>query len=284
MASNSGVYQRAKRPILSFFFVLWTFPAKCLEVLQSLGKTNPGSFSKEQSIYLSNGKSGAVYGIDDERVWKQFLLEPGQAAIEHRAYQRIGSHPNIVKLLATLEDGSIILERGKVLREVCRSPLANEIPIQRKLRWLTQAATGYQHLHDCNIIHADVGCNNMILTKKDNLKLIDFEGCSIDNEPADACYEWFSYKHSIPQVTRKTDIFAFGCAIYEVMTGLQPYHELQNSAPGTSQVQLLYADNNFPDVTSIPLDWLILRCWQGDFNSMNEVIQELEAFRPSPMT
>jgi len=260
------------------------FPAQWLEVFRSLSKTNPASFSRERSRYLSSGKSGVVNWVDDERVWKQYLINPEQAAVEHRAYQRIGSHPNVVKLLAVLEDGSIVLERGKVLRGVCRYPSANEISLQRKLRWLTQAATGYQHLHDCNIIHADVGCHNMIITNEDNLKLIDFEGCSIDGGQNDACYEWFSYKRSVPEVTRKTDIFAFGCAFYEVMTGLQPYHELRNSAPGTNQVQLLYADNSFPDVTFVPLGRLILRCWRGDFDSMNEVIQELEAFRPDPVT
>jgi len=284
MASIACFYLRAERWVLSFFSHMRTWPAKCLGILQRLRNTDPGLFSIHQLTYLSNGKSAIVYEIDKTRVLKVFAVDANQAAMEHQAYKRIGSHPNIVNLLATLKDGSIVLERGDVLRTVCRFPSANKIPIRRKLHWLTQAARGYQHLHDRNIIHADIGCNNMILTKEDDLKLIDFEGCSIDGGPADACYEWFSYRPSEPQVSRKTDIFAFGCAIYEVMTGRQPYHELQESAPGTNQVQQLYADNQFPDVTSIPLDEVILRCWLGEFDSMNEVIQGLEAFHPDAVT
>ena len=123
----------------------------------------------------------------------------------------------------------------------------------------------------------------MILTRKGYLKIIDFEGCSIDGEPADSCYEWFSYRTSIPRVSRRTDIFAFGCAIYEVIIGRPPHHELEASNERYWEVEQLYINNRFPDVTSLPLGRLIRSCWHGDFNSMSEIIRELEAFRPIPV-
>ncbi|KAH8731577.1 hypothetical protein GQ44DRAFT_805579, partial [Phaeosphaeriaceae sp. PMI808] len=75
-------------------------------------------------------------------------------------------------------------------------------------------------MHDNNIIRADTGCNNWIIVQG-RLKIINFEGSSIDGEDAGACYEWFSYKESSPGVSQKTDIFAFGCAIYEVITEVE---------------------------------------------------------------
>ena len=84
-------------------------------------------------------------------------------------------------------------------------------------------------MHNRDIIHGDVGCNNMILTRKGYLKIIDFKGYSIDGGLADFCYEWFSYRLLVPRVSRRTDIFAFGCAIYEVITGRPPHHELKSS-------------------------------------------------------
>ena len=278
MASSPGPCLRAARSFLSLFSILRALPTKCLTILHRPSNADTDSISYEKLQFLAAGKSGIVYGIDYKSILKEYL-ESDSGEVERRVYQRLGSHPNIAKLLRTRKDGSIVLERGKVLRTICRSPSVNKIPIQRKLRWLRHAAEGYQHLHDCNIIHADVGCNNLILTRKGYLKIIDFEGCSIDGEPADTCYEWFSYRPSIPRVTRRTDIFAFGCLIYEVMAGRPPHHELEASNDRYRQVEQLYANNHFPDVTSLPLGHLIQSCWHGDFNSMSEVIRELEAFR-----
>ncbi|KAF2193638.1 kinase-like protein [Zopfia rhizophila CBS 207.26] len=231
--------------------------------------------------FLAAGKSGIVYGIDEERVLKEYY-ESDSGEVERQVYQRLGSHPHVAELLGTLTNGSIILERGDCLRTICRdSAAASEIPIQRKLGWLRQAAEGYQILHARDIIHGDVGCNNLILTRR-GVKLIDFEGCSIDGGPADSCYEWFSYCPSVPSVSQRTDIFAFGCVIHEVLTGKPPYHELEASDDRYKKVGELYMNNHFPDVATLPLGQLIQSCWSGELKSMREVIQELEAFRTSP--
>ena len=201
MAFNPGSFLRAARSFLSLFSILNALPTQCLEILHRPSNTDTDSISFEKLRFLAAGKSGIVYGIDHKRVLKEFQESDG-GEVERRAYQRLGSHPNIAKLLSTRKDGSIILERGEVLQTICRSPSANEIPIQSKLRWLRDAAEGYQYLHECNIIHGDVGCNNMILTRKGYLKIIDFEGCSIDGGPADSCYEWFSYRPTKLRVSR----------------------------------------------------------------------------------
>lgn len=59
-------------------------------------------------------------------------------------------------------------------------------------RWYAKIFIDYGnsvYLHSCDIIHSDVGCHNWILTGEDYVKLIDFEGCSIDGGPAGSCYE-----------------------------------------------------------------------------------------------
>ncbi|KAI1907349.1 hypothetical protein LOZ12_003386 [Ophidiomyces ophidiicola] len=268
-----------RRTAASVFSHILILRDKCLELLYPSSHADVDSISLETLQFLAAGKSGIVYAIDDKRVLKEFQ-ETERGEVERQAYCRLGSHSNIAKLLGTRKDGSIVLERGEVLRKICRSPSADKIPIERKLGWLRQAARGYQHLHNSNIIHSDVGCNNMIITKEGRLKIIDFEGCSIDGEPADSCYEWFSYRPSVPRASRSTDIFAFGCAVYEIITGKPPHHELEVSNDRYHLVERLYADNNFPDVTSLPLGQLIQSCWLNCFSSMSEVVRELEAFNP----
>lgn len=262
------------RHLQAFCSALYT---KCLKILRRPSITDVDSIPLKGLQYLSAGKSGIVYGVDDKRVLKEFHDSDGRE-VEIRAYHRLGSHPNIAKLLGIRKDGSLVLERGEVLRNICRSPSATEIPIQTKLSWLKQAAEGYRHSHTYDIVLGDVGCNNMILTREGCLKLIDFEGCSIDGGTAGSCYEWFSYRPSIPSVSRRTDIFAFGCAIYEVITGRPPHHELEASSDPYGQVERLYTNNCFPDVTSLPLGPLIQSCWHDDFTSMSDVLRELETF------
>ncbi|MCJ1472258.1 hypothetical protein MMC13_000905 [Lambiella insularis] len=235
----------------------------------------------ERQEYLSRGGSAVVYAIDEERVLKQYYPDC-DGAVERRAYQRLGSHPHIAKYLGCLPDGSIVLERGQVLRSICQQPEANRIPLQTKLLWLKHAAEGYQHVHNSNIVHADVSCNNMILTPDNNLKIIDFEGCSMDGAQAESCYEWFSYRRSMPSTSKKTDIFAFGCAAYEIITGKPPYHELEKLDGNSYLVEQRYEQNQFPDVFDLPLEALMRSCWQGEARSMTDIRRQLEAFSPLP--
>ena len=121
------------------------------------------------------------------------------------------------------------------------------------------AAEGTRYMHQNGIIHADLGCHNMILVQG-CLKIIDFEGCSIDGEEATSCYEWFSYQRSIPAISQKTDIFAYGCVLYEIMTGRPPYYELASLDDRRRLAGQRYANGQFPKVDHLPLGALIQDC------------------------
>lgn len=226
--------------------------------------------------FVAAGKSGIVYKIDDEKVVKQYT-DSNDSDVERRAYERLDSHPNVARYLGSMKDGSIILERGQVLRMVFQQTGPDQIPLRRKLRWLRHAAEGLRYIHEKGIVQADVGCQNMILTRDDCLKIIDFEGCSIDGEEASSCYEWFSYRRSTPSVSQQTDIFAYGCVVYEILTGRPPHHDLGASDERARLVERRYQQNQFPDIRHLPLGELMRSCWHSNFNSMSEVIQALEA-------
>lgn len=227
--------------------------------------------------FLAVGKSGVVYGIDEERILKEYHSEEeNDIDVERRAFARLGSHANIVRCLCATGENFIILERGQLLRTVIQETRANQIPPERKFHWLRDAAEGMRYMHQNGVIHADIGCHNMILVDG-RLKIIDFEGCSLDGEEATSGYEWFSYQQSTPPISQKTDIFAYGCAVYEILTGRPPYHELAALENPRDHVKKLYAENRFPDVTDLPLGALMKGCWHGTFNSASEVLQALEA-------
>lgn len=80
-------------------------------------------------------------------------------------------------------DKSIVLDRGECLRRRIQSQNQEAIALRTRLRWAQEAAEGLCHIHDRNVIHADVGCHNMILDRSGHVKFIDFAGSGIDEEP-----------------------------------------------------------------------------------------------------
>src|SRR5205814_6427805 len=48
------------------------------------------------------------------------------------------------------------------------------IPIDKACNWISQAACGLQEAHNHNLIHRDVKPSNILLTKSEQIKLVDF--------------------------------------------------------------------------------------------------------------
>jgi hypothetical protein len=55
------------------------------------------------------------------------------------------------------------------------------------------------------------------------LKLGDFSGSSIDGEPVLVCYETSHEHPEMTDISIKSELFALGSTLYEIMTGSRPY-------------------------------------------------------------
>ena len=71
----------------------------------------------------------------------------------------------------------------KVFQEI----RADQIPLDRKIRWLQEAAEGIRDIYDNGMTHADTGYLNMILVQG-SLKIIDFEGAPFVLESYDSIW------------------------------------------------------------------------------------------------
>jgi len=117
-----------------------------------------------------------------------------------------------------------------------------------------------------------VGCHNMLLDAKDTLKVADFAGSSIDGSDASVNYEVRSRLPGISRPTEKSDIFAFGSALYELATRRAPYSE-----ESYENVQKLYRQEKFADVSMLPdLGPIITKCWRRQYATAWDVVEALE--------
>ena len=203
--------------------------------------------------FLAPGTSGAVYAIDKGRVLKEYYDHDG-GIVERQAFHHLGSHPNIIGFLGEADSKSIILERGMILSSMVQTAV---VSFETQLAWIRGAAEGLHYMHQQGIVHADAGCENMVIVR-DRLKLIDFEGSSIDGMEAAAGYKWYNRRDSIVNLQR--DTIAYGAVVYQILTGKPPFYEFAAVDDRSNLVQRLYSEHRFPEVQGLPLSDMMLGC------------------------
>ncbi len=156
------------------------------------------------------------------------------------------TQPHIVRVYdcGQAEDGSlfIVMEQieGRTLHDVLRQGGALEI--ERALSVAVQMAEGLNAAHDANLVHTDIHPKNvLVLGDKDTVKLIGFERARLKNAgatdhlvpatqltrtPAYAAPEQIQRR----EITKQTDIYAFGIVLYEMLTGVVPFRASTSEA------------------------------------------------------
>jgi serine/threonine protein kinase len=106
------------------------------------------------------------------------------------------------------------------------------LPWRRACRYGQQICSALQHAHNHNIIHRDLKPGNLFLGAGGQLKLGDF-GIARDTGSIDLTDSGMTvgtYAYMAPEqirggkfVSDKTDLYALGCLLYEMVTGQQPF-------------------------------------------------------------
>jgi len=240
---------------------------------------------------LGNGVSGITWAIDKRRVAKAHIgsaRSKQDIETERQVYRRLQQpHPHVLLCLETDNPGGLVLER-------CKGSVRSRIRLMLQegtwsedivMRWAYQAAKGLAYVHRHGIIHGDVGCHNMLLDPADTLKIADFAGSSIDGSSATVDYEVWSRRPGVNEPNEESDIFALGSAIYEMLTGCPPYHNLPQG-----QIAENYKKGQFPKLDSISspkyggcLVASIKGCWRQRFHDTQELVESLERRMPASL-
>ncbi len=229
---------------------------------------------------------GEVYQAFDERLHRRVALKQirsdlldsdrSRARFLREARSVAGlNHPAIVQIHDILEDDNgdswIVMELldGHTLAdELSEGPL----PLQKVLGWALDIAEGLGEAHAHGIVHRDLKPANVAITRSGRVKILDFGLAKrVEPNPTDGP-DPTDVSISVPgvvvgtgtamspeqaqglEVDFRSDLFAFGTLIYQMLTGRSPFRG--NSLVETLSRVLTFHPEPLHDVDpSIPEDF-----------------------------
>ncbi|NOT02070.1 MAG: serine/threonine protein kinase [Phycisphaerales bacterium] len=195
-----------------------------------------------QVVRITSGQYFAVKRVvrrsaEDDAFLRQAENEYAVCArIDHPALRRCFELQRRKKWLRTAEL-LVIMEfvTGKTLEHARPTDLAETIGVFRRV------ATGLNALHQAGFVHADIKPNNILLTDKREVKIIDFgQSCPIghkkDRIQGTPDYIAPEQVRRLP-LDRRTDVFNLGATLYWVLTErTYPTAIRQTVRPGSHEV------------------------------------------------
>jgi serine/threonine protein kinase/Tol biopolymer transport system component len=272
----------------------------------------------EVKSLLGSGGMGEVYRAHDARLGRDVaikILPPSFSANpdrlrrfeqEARAAAAL-NHPNILAVfqMGTYEGAPYLVSElldGETLREQFKH---GRLSVRKTIDYGMQIARGLAVAHEKGIVHRDMKPENLFVTKDGRLKILDFGLAKLTQPQPDSDHKlptltgeteagvvmgtvgYMSPEQVLGQsVDYRTDIFAFGAILYEMLAGKRAFEKptspetmtaiLNDDPPGISQV----ATNTPP-----ALQRVVHRCLEKNreqrFQSASDLAFALDALSES---
>ena len=256
---------------------------------------------------VGSGGMGDVYRARDSRLNRTVAIKVVQGEFTERFEREAKTisalnHPHICTLHDIGSEGGVqylVLEflEGETLADRLRK---GALPREQAVHIASEIASALDAAHRKGIAHRDLKPGNVMLTKS-GVKLLDF-GLAKVIEPVRANEAGATLSMAAPVTARHTvlgtpqymapeqvegreidtraDIFAFGCVLYEMLSGKRAF----DGRSVSSVMAAILEREPAPLATAGPqLDWVIRRCLEKDpdarFQSVHDVRLELD--RPS---
>ena len=264
---------------------------------------------------LGGGGMGVVYLAEDTRLDRKVAIKflPAEVATDERAKQRLLreaktaatlDHPNICAIYEVGEEDShsfIVLQY--IEGETLAARLKRHLPdLREALAIATQVADALNEAHGRGIIHRDIKPENIMLTTRNQVKVLDFGLAKVVRDSSVMGADTASML-SIPgmvmgtvpymspeqvrgeELDSRSDIFSFGTVLYELLSGRRPF-EAKSSAEVISAILTTQP----PPISRSSLghsgsgeEQLIRKCLEKDaalrYQTMGDLIPDLQQIR-----
>ena len=258
---------------------------------------------------IGSGGMAEVYRARDTRLDRTVAVKVLKGQFSERFEQEARaisglSHPHICALYDVGEQDGV---RFLVMEYVEGKPLDGPLPLAEALRLAIQLADALDHAHRRGICHRDLKPANILVTKT-GAKLLDFGLAKVARRPGqslapdatatmDLTREGAligTVRYMSPELLdgreadTRSDIFAFGAVLYQMLTGRQAFEAATTSGILTA---ILTADPPSASTLSptVPpaLDHLVSRCLAKDpdrrWQSATDIREELQWIaQPAP--
>jgi len=258
---------------------------------------------------IGQGGMGVVYRAEDTNLSRevaikvlpeQFTKDPQRLARFEREAKLLASlnHPNIAAIHSFEHSDDIhflVLELvpGETLAErVAKGPL----PVEEALEICRQIAEGVEAAHEKGVIHRDLKPANVKVTPEGKVKILDFglakafedetpvtdisQSPTLTEEMTRAGVIMGTAAYMSPEqakgeaVDKRADIFAFGCVLYELLTGKRTF---DGKTITETLAKILEGEPNWaalPDTTPVRIKELLQDCLQKEVhNRIHDVSQ-----------
>ncbi|HEY4716451.1 MAG TPA: protein kinase [bacterium] len=262
---------------------------KRFELLEEIGRGGMGIVYKARDLLLNRVVAYKLLPSslkDDQDAVQNFLREARAAAALN--------HPNIVSIYDVIEDGgeySIVMEfvEGFTLKK--RIQEVTKIPVKATIQIVIQLCKALDYAHQNNIIHRDIKSNNIMLSKDNIIKILDFGLAKILHDiinlqtrsmgtPFYASPEQILGDPKVMPIDHRTDIYSLGITIFEMVTGVLPftkgdigYHHIHTPPPVPSSL--------VQGIIPVEIDHIVLKCLEKDlvkrYARASEIIDELKS-------
>jgi eukaryotic-like serine/threonine-protein kinase len=248
---------------------------------------------------IGAGGMGEVYRARDAKLGRDVALKVLPEAFARDAermarFQREAkvlaslNHPNIASIYG-LEDSStthaLVMElvEGPTLADRIKQ---GPIPIDEVVKIAKQICEGLEYAHERGIVHRDLKPANVKVTLDDAVKVLDFglakaiegDATSMDISTSPTITRMATLAgvllgtaaYMSPEqakgkaVDRRADIWAFGCVLYEMLTGKMAFHGETVTDTLASVIKEDPDWSQLPAATPIRVRVLLQRCLQKD--------------------
>lgn len=164
---------------------------------------------------------------------------------ELKIYNFLGESPLIPKIIG--RNGlNVVFEREKCNIE--SYILSKNYRNEDIVNWFFQMVDSIKFLHDNNIIHKDIKCQNFLMTEKGIIKI-----CDLECDGSTASYRAPEVR-SLNTCDKKSDIFSLGMTLYELITTKQPYMFVKPTISKYVQKCIEIDKNKRPNIEDI-INW-----------------------------